>query len=508
MATGGSVLKSIRGASRIWTFLILIGLFALSAIPVHAAGDSAVKDKVKKIVAQVVASDMTDQQKARVLHDYLIDHAHYDLTLTYQDADGVLLHGTGVCDSYSKAYQLLLQQAGLECRILTGEAVNENGELEPHSWNLVKIGSLWYHVDATWDDPVVDGVANAAKSGEENHWYFLAGNKDFQMDHIFDAETEALLKTLPVSEEQIPPEPVKTDLKAAMPDFSLIDASGKTFTKNSIGNKHKLLMVYGRTFCGNTLAFLRAVKPNVSSLKEHGVTVVAVFVNNPSAAKLKKMEEEFPGVICTKTGKNGDGMWESLEAVSYTDNSVEFPAVFLKNSNNKIKYYSTGYVDEPLAVVMGAQQMADEAYQAAADTMVKLTSGGGKYTLDLKRKTAVFTGAASKNAKTLKIADTVKSGKTVCKVTKINKNACKGMKKLRSVKIGKNVSVIGRNAFKGCKKLKTITIRSWKLKASSVGAKAFSGIAKKVVFKVPKSKKTAYKTLLKKKGAPKSSKVS
>ncbi len=502
-------MKRTRRTSWIGTFLILTGLFVLSAIPVHAAGDSAVKDKVKKIVAKVVTSDMTDQQKARVLHDYLIDHAHYDLTLTYHDADGVLLHGTGVCDSYSKAYQLLLQQAGLECRILTGEAVNENGELELHSWNLVKIGSLWYHVDATWDDPVVDGVANTAKSGEENHWYFLTGNKDFRMDHIFDAETEAFLKTHPVSEEPIPPEPVKTDLKAAMPDFSLIDASGKTFTKNSIGNNHKLMMVYGRTFCGNTLAFLGAVKPYVSSLKEHGVTVVAVFVDNPSAAKLKKVEEEYPGVICTKTGKNGDGMWESLEAVSHTDNSVEFPAVFLKNSNNKIKYYSTGYVDEPLAVVMGAQQMADEPYQAeAANTMVKLTSGGGKYTLNLKKKTAVFTGAASKNAKKLKINDTVKSGKTVCKVTKIKKNACKGMKKLRSVKIGKNVSTIGKNAFNGCKKLRTITIKSQKLKASSVGAKAFSGIAKKVVFKVPKSKKTAYKTLLKKKGAPKNSKVS
>ena len=63
-----------------------------------------------------------------------------------------------------------------------------------------------------------------------------------------------------------------------------------------------------------------------------------------------------------------------------------------------------------------------------------------------------------------------------------------------------NIQSIGNYAFSGCKKLKTIIIRSKKLTTKTVSKKAFKGIAKKVVVKVPKKKRTAYKKLLKKKG--------
>ena len=78
--------------------------------------------------------------------------------------------------------------------------------------------------------------------------------------------------------------------------------------------------------------------------------------------------------------------------------------------------------------------------------------------------------------------------------------AFKGNKKITNVTIGKNVKTIGASAFYGCKKLKKLTIKTKYLTSKSVGKKAFSGIYKKAIIKVPAGKKKSYKKLLKKHG--------
>ena len=65
------------------------------------------------------------------------------------------------------------------------------------------------------------------------------------------------------------------------------------------------------------------------------------------------------------------------------------------------------------------------------------------------------------------------------------------------------MTTIGKKVFYGDSKLKTITIKSKVLK--TIGAKTFTGIYKKVVVKIPKSKWNSYKKLLVKKGMPKKS---
>ena len=71
--------------------------------------------------------------------------------------------------------------------------------------------------------------------------------------------------------------------------------------------------------------------------------------------------------------------------------------------------------------------------------------------------------------------------------------------------IGANVKTIGSAAFAGDKKLKSIVVKSKVLK--KVGSKAFKGINKKAVIKVPKAKKKAYNKLFKKKGQAKTVKI-
>lgn len=117
---------------------------------------------------------------------------------------------------------------------------------------------------------------------------------------------------------------------------------------------------------------------------------------------------------------------------------------------------------------------------------------------NVKAKTVSYKATKNKKAAKITIPATVKSGKQVYKVTTIADNAFKNNKKIKTVVVGKNVRTIGKKAFYGCKNLKKITVQSSIIK--KVGAKAFKGINKKAVIKVPSKKYKAYKKVFKGKG--------
>lgn len=116
--------------------------------------------------------------------------------------------------------------------------------------------------------------------------------------------------------------------------------------------------------------------------------------------------------------------------------------------------------------------------------------------------TVVFTGATDKAArKALTIPTTVKIGGKSFRVTAIGTSAMSGAKKLTTVKIGANIMTVGAKAFCGCSKLSNVTIFSTKLTTVKTGANAFKGIRSNCRFKVPASRVSAYKKLLRAKGA-------
>ncbi|MBQ6628914.1 MAG: transglutaminase domain-containing protein [Methanobrevibacter sp.] len=56
--------------------------------------------------------------------------------------------GIAVCDGYSRAAKILLNDYNIECIIIHG-ICNGGGA---HAWNMVKIADSWYHLDVTWND--------------------------------------------------------------------------------------------------------------------------------------------------------------------------------------------------------------------------------------------------------------------------------------------------------------------------------------------------------------------
>lgn len=105
----------------------------------------------------------TEWQTAVNLYDWLTHNAYYDETYETHGAD-IILRGYGVCDSYSKAYELLCETAGIPVERTFGTG---------HAWNALKLGGKWYQADPTWDDPgwAMPGEGSAV-SGSEGHRYF------------------------------------------------------------------------------------------------------------------------------------------------------------------------------------------------------------------------------------------------------------------------------------------------------------------------------------------------
>ena len=110
---------------------------------------SRMQEKMDKAALKAMAAiddDMTDWQKALIVHDYLILNCEYDYSLKNYNAYDCLVNKKAVCQGYTLAYIYILQNyLGIQCTAAVSESQN-------HAWNYVNIGSSWYHVDLTADD--------------------------------------------------------------------------------------------------------------------------------------------------------------------------------------------------------------------------------------------------------------------------------------------------------------------------------------------------------------------
>ena len=100
----------------------------------------------------------TQYEKALFLHDWITNNASYDHSLEYDGESGVLIRGTGTCESYHRAFTLLLNRMGIQCERATG-----NG----HVWSCVKLDGKWTQIDPTWN-----GDGHTGDLAFMNHLYF------------------------------------------------------------------------------------------------------------------------------------------------------------------------------------------------------------------------------------------------------------------------------------------------------------------------------------------------
>ncbi len=153
-----------------------------------------VDNQIKKVLKSLDVSSMSAYGKVKAIHDYIINKVEYDTDLKSFSAYDGLINNSTVCNGYALLFYKMATEAGVPCKVITGEAKVDGKETQ-HAWNIVKLGKKWYLIDLTWDDPI---------GGTRVYYdYFLKGSKIFNKDHFATDQfsKKVTLKQYPISEK-------------------------------------------------------------------------------------------------------------------------------------------------------------------------------------------------------------------------------------------------------------------------------------------------------------------
>ena len=129
---------------------------------------SEIDAEVAKMEAAIDTTGLSDVEIALAYHDYLATDVTYDYenylssSLSSDDYNiyGTLVKKKAVCQGYALTFMYLMKRQNVVCGYVSSNAAN-------HAWNVVYLNNQWYHMDATWDDPVWDNL------GRVKHTYFM-----------------------------------------------------------------------------------------------------------------------------------------------------------------------------------------------------------------------------------------------------------------------------------------------------------------------------------------------
>lgn len=158
------------------------------------------KQEAREIAARIVQNNIdtnySDAEKALLLHDVLCNACRYDDAASPQSrwGYGAFVRKCVVCEGYAEAYAMLLDAAGIPCRLVSGYAL---ADMQPHLWNLVEFDGAWHHVDVTWDD--ADEITV--------YTYFLRDDSDFSRTHRWDSSA------YPAADESVSLTEIEADLQ-------------------------------------------------------------------------------------------------------------------------------------------------------------------------------------------------------------------------------------------------------------------------------------------------------
>ena len=108
-------------------------------------------DSIKATLKKKITVQTTDEQKVLLAAEYIVRNTVYEIDNRYnQNAASALCFGKAQCSGISKAFKLLMDDLGVDCISISGDAVDEVGNAGPHAWNIVKISNNYYHVDITF----------------------------------------------------------------------------------------------------------------------------------------------------------------------------------------------------------------------------------------------------------------------------------------------------------------------------------------------------------------------
>lgn len=138
-------------------------------------------------ILQDISAEQSEYEKILYAYEYIINNTDYDKDAEdNQNIYSVFVRHSSVCAGYTKAVQYLLQKVGVYSIYVTG--TTDDGSL--HAWNIVKCNDRFYHVDATWGDPVYQQTEEETPPEFDNisYDYMCCDDENIMKTHQPDEE--------------------------------------------------------------------------------------------------------------------------------------------------------------------------------------------------------------------------------------------------------------------------------------------------------------------------------
>lgn len=149
-----------------------------------------INSKIYSIKEQILKDGMSDRDKIKAFHDYVINNTVYDserndlmhnnISPSYDNmshkANGVLKNHIALCSGYTDLMAIFLSNIGIP---------NYKIANREHIWNAVYLDGKWHHLDLTWDDPVTTTGENVLLYD----FFLISTNELEKLDteqHIYD----------------------------------------------------------------------------------------------------------------------------------------------------------------------------------------------------------------------------------------------------------------------------------------------------------------------------------
>ena len=158
----------------------------LEILPEYLFDKKTIRQQQKAMSARVeklarAVSTKTELEKELYIHDFICENVHYDkLKKPYShEIIGPLGQGVGVCEGIAKSVKVLCDALGIWCMIAVCGNNPEKGIKYRHTWNIVKIGGTYYHLDATFDNT----LGKDRETSEIRYDYFNLDDSQIFRDH-------------------------------------------------------------------------------------------------------------------------------------------------------------------------------------------------------------------------------------------------------------------------------------------------------------------------------------
>lgn len=287
--------------------------------------------------------------------------------------------GRGVCQAYTLVYIAVCNELGVTSTTATSDAMN-------HIWNVVKLDGSWYHVDVTWNDPIMDMPYRAKHDNflrsdagieEAGHysWVSSVTATSTKYDNYFWQDIDHAV-------------PVLGDLAYFTPNNNAFP-DGRICTGNITTGEVKQVLSYNANFYGSCYPNINPVwatsstvyyglQDTVYALPRTGGTPVKVFSLNDKQEYLFYFYLSGNTMYLTSKnmGTNADSV-HSFKLASSVDVTLSPAKCYLKVGESKLLSYT----------IDPAEEAASAEWKSSNKSVATVDSNG--------RVTAVAPGTAT-----------------------------------------------------------------------------------------------------------------